>query len=68
MDQTIIIGDMEDMNIFDDIKMDSAKKERLDDKKLDDENTITFKHEEFQEFVDNLKLKHRAEIDAVMIS
>jgi len=47
MDQTIIIGDMEDMNIFDDIKMDSAKKEELDDKKPEDENTITFKHEEF---------------------
>ena len=62
MDQTIVIGDIEEMNIFDDIKMNQENEE-----KSKDEDTITFKHNEFQQFVDNLKLKHRAEIDAIMI-
>ena len=48
MDQTIIIGDMEEMNIFDDIKMnqDGESQKREDNK--NDDDTITFKHEEFQ--------------------
>jgi hypothetical protein len=42
MDETIIIGDMEEMNIFDDIKMNQD-----DENKKNDDETITFKHEEF---------------------
>ena len=67
MDQTIIIGDMEDMNIFDDIRMNKDGDSPSKEKEEQDENKVSFKHEEFQSFVDGLKLKHRAEIDAIMI-
>ena len=57
LDQTIIIGELEEGNIFDDLKMSSEKREKA----------ITISKEDLKEFVDDLKLKHRAEIDAIMI-
>lgn len=39
--------------------------ERLKDKN-DDSKSITISVEDLQELVDNIKLKHRAEIDAIM--
>ena len=47
MDQTIIIGDMEDMNIFDDIRMNKDGDSPSKEKEEQDENTVSFKHEEF---------------------
>lgn len=59
LDQTIIIGDMEESttSIFDDLKISTSKKQE----------TVTISKEDLQELVDNLKLRHRAEIDAIMI-
>ena len=57
LDQTIIIGELEEGNIFDDLKMSSEKREKA----------ITISKEDLKEFVDDLKLKHRAEIDAIMV-
>lgn len=86
LDQTIIIGEMEEGNIFDDLKMSKSgtevgdkssdlnrqnsqftdlELERLKDKN-DDDKTITISIEDLQELVDNMRLKHRAEIDAIM--
>ena len=47
MDQTIIIGDMEDMNIFDDIRMNKDGDSPSKEKEEQDENKVSFKHEEF---------------------
>lgn len=58
LDQTIVIGEMEEGNIFDDLKM-SAERQK--------ENTITISKADLKEFIDDLKLKHRAEIDAIMV-
>jgi hypothetical protein len=49
---------MEDTtSIFDDLKTITSKKLE----------TITISKEDLQELVDNLKIRHRAEIDAIMI-
>ena len=58
LDQTIIIGEMEEGNIFDDLKM-SAEKQK--------ENAISISKGDLKEYIDDIKLKHRAEIDAIMI-
>ena len=58
LDQTIIIGEMEEGNIFDDLKM-SAEKQK--------ENAIYISKGDLKEYIDDIKLKHRAEIDAIMI-
>lgn len=58
LDQTIVIGEMEEGNIFDDLKM-SAEKQK--------ENAISITKADLKEFIDDLKLRHRAEIDAIMI-
>jgi hypothetical protein len=58
LDQTIVIGELEEGNIFDDLKMSAERKE---------ENTITISKTDLKEFIDDLKLKHRAEIDAIMV-
>ena len=79
LDQTIIIGEMEEGNIFDDLKMSKESSEpansaigtnisdleKLKDKNHD-ENSITMAIDDLQDLVDNIKLKHRAEIDAIM--
>lgn len=70
---------MEEGNIFDDLKMSKQSSEPLNngnisglqdldkqkDKKEDDK-TITIAIDDLQDLVDNIKLKHRAEIDAIM--
>lgn len=70
---------MEEGNIFDDLKMSKQSSEPLTngnisglqdldkqkDKKEDDK-TITIAIDDLQDLVDNIKLKHRAEIDAIM--
>lgn len=87
LDQTIIIGEMEEGNIFDDLRMSKSATEvgdkasdvtrqisqftdqefeRLKDKN-DDNKAITISIEDLQELVDNMRLKHRAEIDAIMM-
>lgn len=87
LDQTIIIGEMEEGNIFDDLRMSKSatevgdkgseltrqisqfterELERLKDKN-DDSKAITISIEDLQELVDNMRLKHRAEIDAIMM-
>ena len=49
---------MEDTtSIFDDLKISSSKKQE----------TVTIAKQDLQELVDNLKIRHRAEIDAIMI-
>ena len=58
LDQTIIIGEMEEGNIFDDLKM-SAEKQK--------ENAISISKGDLKEYIDDIKLKHRAEIDAIML-
>ena len=55
---------MEEGNIFDDLNMNSDKK---GDKEAEDDNLIKITRDDLQDLVDNLKLKHRAEIDAIMI-
>lgn len=72
---------MEEGNIFDDLKMSKQSSDALsiqNGEELDSQNknqklakekddkTITLKIEDLQELVDNIKLKHRAEIDAIM--
>ena len=49
---------MEEGNIFDNLKM-SAERQK--------ENTITLTKADLKEFIDDLKVKHRAEIDAIMV-
>ena len=87
LDQTIIIGEMEEGNIFDDLRMSKSATEvgdkasdvtrqisqftdqefeRLKDKN-DDNKAITISIEDLQELVDNMRLKHRAEIDAIVM-
>ena len=61
LEQTIIIGEMEEGNIFDDLNRISAEK---GDRSL---HTLTITKDELQDLVDNLKLKHRAEVDAIML-
>ena len=66
---------MEEGNIFDDLKMSKLSSEpansgigtleKLKDKNQD-ENSITIAIDDLQDLVDNIKLKHRAEIDAIM--
>lgn len=57
LDQTIVIGEMEEGNIFDDLKM-SAERQK---------DNIAISKTDLKELIDDLKLKHRAEIDAIMI-
>jgi hypothetical protein len=70
---------MEEGNIFDDLKMSKKSSEPMhngagrslnDLEKLkgknQDENSITIAIDDLQDLVDNIKLKHRAEIDAIM--
>lgn len=52
---------MEEGNIFDDLKMSNEKEKQI----KEDEITIT--KADLKEFVDNLKVKHRAEVDAIML-
>lgn len=61
LDQTIIIGEMEEGNIFDNIKMGAGSPTK------DDSQKIVLTHDELETFLTDLKLKHRAEIDAIMI-
>ena len=49
---------MEEGNIFDDLKM-SAEKQK--------ENAISISKGDLKEFIDDIKLKHRAEVDAIML-
>ena len=49
---------MEEGNIFDDLKM-SAERQK--------ENTVTIGKADLKEFIDDLKIKQRAEIDAIML-
>ena len=49
---------MEEGNIFDDLKM-SAERQK--------DNAINISKSDLKEFIDDLKLKHRAEIDAIMV-
>jgi hypothetical protein len=49
---------MEDnTSIFDELKISTSKKQE----------TVTIAKQDLQELVDNLKIRHRAEIDAIMI-
>lgn len=60
MDQTIIIGDVLEetqTSIFDDLKVSHQGTKE----------TVTISKDDLQEMVDNLKIRHRAEIDAIMI-
>lgn len=53
---------MEEGNIFDDLKLSGEK-----EKQEVDQNMITIHKDDLKEFIDNLKIKHRAEIDAIML-
>lgn len=86
LDQTIVIGEMDEGNIFDDLKIAKSATEGMDrsselnrpmsqftdlelerlKEKNDDDKNISIAIEDLQELVDNIKLKHRAEIDAIM--
>ena len=61
LEQTIIIGEMDEGNIFDELKLvtDDSKGAELD--------TITISKEELKELIDNIKIQHRAELDAIML-
>jgi hypothetical protein len=70
LDQTIVIGEMEEGNIFDDLECSPAgrrssiiKKEEMDS--AVDEIKMT--RGELQDLVDHIRLKHRAELDAIMV-
>jgi hypothetical protein len=62
MDQTIIIGEMKEGNIFDDLHMNRDSLPGPGQ-----ENTITISKEDLMEIIDNIKVQHRAEIDAIML-
>lgn len=86
LDQTIVIGDMDDGNIFEDLKIAKSATEGMEKssdlnrpmsqftdleldrlkEKNDDDKNINIAIEDLQELVDNIKVKHRAEIDAIM--
>lgn len=61
LEQTIIIGEMDEGNIFDDIRdirtSDAVK----------DENTIEISKDELKSLIDNLKTRYTAEIDAILL-
>lgn len=57
MDQTIMIGDIEEGNLFDDLKENKEED--------NDEPTIT--SNELQSVIQDLKIKHRAELDAITL-
>ena len=54
----MIIGEIEEGNIFDEIKMNQAN---------NGEETFQITKGELQDLIDTIKLKHRAEMDAIMI-
>ena len=63
MDQTIVIGDIEDGNLFEDLK-DS----NYDDKQEQEDGDIpTITSNELQQVIQDLKIKHRAELDAISL-
>lgn len=59
LDQTIIIGEMEEGNIFDDLKLADSSKP--------DDDSITITKHDLKDLIDNIKVQHRAEIDAIML-
>ena len=61
LEQTIIIGEMDEGNIFDDIK-DIRTAEAVKD-----ENTIEISKDELKSLIDNLKTRYTAEIDAILL-
>lgn len=66
LDSTIIIGDIEEGNIFDNFNVKSPR----DDEKKDDEDNkkeLKINMEELQEVMNDVRIKHRAELDAVML-
>ena len=58
LDQTMIIGEMDEGNIFDDIKLNQEST---------GEDKVTMTKQDLQEILDNLKTRHRAEIDAIQL-
>ena len=66
MDQTIIIGEMEEGTIFDDFNNNQPRQDQSE-KQIKNKNEFKISIEELQQVVDKIKIKHRAEIDAIMI-
>lgn len=64
LDQTIIIGEMDEGNIFDDFKNIRASDLTQNDK---NEDMITLSKDDLKELIDNIKTKHFAEMDAIML-
>lgn len=58
LEQTIIIGEMEEVNIFDELKMEQTE---------DADNTITLSKQDLKSLIDTIKMKHKAEMDAIII-
>ena len=58
LDQTIVIGEMEEGNIFEQIKTSSGEESSKD---------ISMSKLDLEQLLTDLKLKHRAEIDAIML-
>lgn len=70
LDQTIVIGEMEEGNIFDDLECSPAGRRSSIVKKEEVEpaaDEIKMTRAELQDLIDNIKLKHRAELDALMV-
>lgn len=61
LEQTIIIGEMDEGNIFDDLK------DIRESDAIKDENTIVMSKDDLKALIDNLKTKYTAEIDAIML-
>ena len=52
---------MEEGNIFDQMKLSAEKKENQE------EEEVTMSKLDFEQLINDLKIKHRAEIDAIML-
>jgi len=57
-EQTIIIGEMDEGNIFEDLNLDCKENEG---------EIIKMTKSDLEELINNLKIRHRAEMDAILI-
>jgi len=61
LEQTIIIGEMDEGNIFDGLRIVT------EDSKGAEQDSITISKEELKELIENIKLQQRADLDAIML-
>lgn len=69
LDSTIIIGDIEEGNIFDnfDVKSQREGEDENNESQPDDKKLLKISMEELQDVMNDVRIKHRAELDAVML-